>query len=53
MKTLMEDIYRLKVQKEIAWFISIIFIMVGLPILKNALVSILIKLYEIFIQKGH
>lgn len=50
MKTLNYDINRLKIEKEFAWLMTITLMVAGLPLLKNAVVSILLKLYELFIQ---
>ena len=37
-------------EKEFAWLMTIALMVAGLPLLKNAVVSILIKLYELLIQ---
>ena len=50
MKTLNHDTWGLKIEKEFAWLMTIALIVIGLPLLKNAIVSILIKLYELLIQ---
>jgi len=50
MKTLNHDIRRLKIEKEFAWLMTIALMVTGLPLLKNAVVSILVKLYELLIQ---
>jgi hypothetical protein len=50
MKTLNHDIRRLKMEKEFAWLMTIALMVIGLPFLKNAVVSILIKLYELLIE---
>ena len=50
MKALNHDIRRLKMEKEFAWLMTIALMVAGLPLLKNAVVSILIKLYELLIQ---
>ena len=50
MKTVNYNISWLKIEKKFAWLITIALMVAGLPILKNAVVSILVKLYELFIQ---
>ncbi len=50
MKALNHDIRRLKMEKEFAWLMTIALMVASLPLLKNAVVSILIKLYELLIQ---
>lgn len=50
MKTLNHDTRRLKIEKEFAWLMTIALMVTGLPLFRNAIVSILIKLYELFIQ---
>jgi hypothetical protein len=51
MKALTQDINRVKAQKEFAWLITIVLIITGLPLLKNVIVFVLEKLYEIIIQR--
>lgn len=50
MNTLNQNTGGLKLDKVIAWFATILITIKGLPILKNAIISFLNKLYEIFIQ---
>jgi hypothetical protein len=50
MKTLNSELSRLKIEKEFSWLITIALLVAGFPLLKNAIVSILVKFYEIFIQ---
>jgi hypothetical protein len=50
MKTLSPEFSRLKIEKEFAWLLTLAVLIAGLPILKNAVVFILEKLYELFIQ---
>jgi hypothetical protein len=50
MKALIQDTN--KVQKELVWLITIILMIAGLPLFKNAIVAILLKLYEMFIQRA-
>jgi hypothetical protein len=52
MKTLIQDTSSTKVQKEFAWLLAITLMIAGLPLLKNAIVAILMKLYELFIQRA-
>jgi len=52
MSTLIHSGKSLKIEKEITWFVTILLMVVGLPILKNAIVFILTKLYELFIEQG-
>ncbi len=51
MQSLTQNNYRAKIQKEIVWLITMLLMMVGLPLLKNIIVVILEKLYELFIQR--
>jgi len=51
MKTFTQDIHRIRIRKEFAWLITMMLIITGLPALKNAIVFILVKLYELFIQR--
>jgi hypothetical protein len=50
METLHHNISRFNFGKEITWIITITFMVAGLPVLKNAIIFILVKLYELFIQ---
>ena len=50
MKTLSNDTSQLKIEKEFAWLMTIVLMIAGLPILKNEIVLILEKLYQLFIQ---
>ena len=50
MKALNHDIRRLKMEKEFAWLMTISLMVVSLPFLKNAVIFILVKLYELLIQ---
>jgi hypothetical protein len=50
MTTLNQDIRQFKIEKEFAWLLTLAVLIAGLPILKNAVVFILEKLYELFIQ---
>ena len=50
MKALNHDIRRLKMEKEFAWLMTISLMVVSLPFLKNAVIFILVKLYEPLIQ---
>lgn len=51
MKALTQDINRVKIEKEFAWLITMVLMIAGFPLLKNAIVAVLMKLYEIFIQR--
>jgi hypothetical protein len=50
MTTLNHDTSRLKIEKGFVWLMTIALMVAGLPLLKNTVVSILLKLYELFIQ---
>ena len=50
MKALNHDIRRLKMEKEFAWLMTISLMVVSLLFLKNAVIFILVKLYELLIQ---
>ena len=50
MGTTKHYINKLKVYKLTVWFITVLLAIVGFPYLKNFIVSILMKLYELFIQ---
>jgi hypothetical protein len=50
MKTLNPEFSRLKIEKEFSWLITIALLVAGFPLLKNAIVSILVKIYEVVIQ---
>jgi len=50
METLHHNISRFNFGKEITWIITIALMVAGLPVLKNAIIFILVKLYELFIQ---
>lgn len=50
METVNHEIARLKIDKLSAWLMTIVLMIAGLPILKNAIVLILEKLYQLFIQ---
>lgn len=50
MKTFPHDTRQVKMEKEFAWLMTIALVVTGLPLFKNAIVSILIKLYELLIQ---
>jgi hypothetical protein len=52
MKTLNHELSKLKIENEFSWLITIALLVAGFPLLKNAVVSILVKLYEVFIQHG-
>jgi len=52
MQALIQNNYRAKIQKEIIWLITMLLMIVGLPLLKNIIVVILEKLYELFIQRA-
>jgi len=52
MQALIQNNYRTKIQKEIIWLITMLLMIVGLPLLKNIIVVILEKLYELFIQRA-
>ena len=43
---------KLKTDRLAVWFITALFTIIGFPYLKNLIVFILIKLYELFIQHG-
>jgi len=43
---------KLKTDRLLVWFITALFTIVGFPYVKNFIVFILIKLYELFIQHG-
>jgi len=51
MKTLLQDINKIKIEKEFAWFITMVFLVTALPLFKNAIIGILMKLYDLFIQR--
>lgn len=46
------DINRMNYTTRLAWFLMIIFLLFGLGVLRNVIVFILTKLYEIFIQQN-
>lgn len=50
MKTFNHDFSRLKIEKRIIWLVTLTLMIAGLPALKNTLIFILEKLYELFIQ---
>jgi hypothetical protein len=50
MQILNHDISWLKIEIQFAWLMTIALMIVGLPLLKGVIVSILLKLYELFIQ---
>jgi hypothetical protein len=50
MTTLNHDISLLKIEKRIIWLVTIAIMIAGLPALKNTMIFILEKLYELFIQ---
>jgi hypothetical protein len=52
MQALTQNDYRTKIQKEFIWLITILLMIAGLPLLKNILVTILVKLYELLIQRA-
>jgi hypothetical protein len=52
METLIQDTNRAKIQKELVWLTTIIVLIAGLPLLKNAIAAILVKLYELLIQRA-
>ena len=52
METLNHRISRLKIEKQFAWLMTITLVVMGFPLFKNALVFVLEKLYELFIQHG-
>lgn len=52
METLIPDNNRAKLHKEFIWLATIILIIAGLPLLKNALVDILLKLYDLLIRRA-
>jgi len=53
MRTSIDNSTQLKIEKEMIWFLTFLLMIIGLPILKNAAIFILAKLYELFIQHGH
>ena len=40
----------IKTNKSAVWFITILFAVIYFPFVKNSLVSVLLKLYELFVQ---
>lgn len=52
MNTTKHYLYKLKTDRLAVWFITALFTIIGFPYLKNLIVFILIKLYELFIQHG-
>ncbi len=52
METLNHSISRLKIEKQFAWLITMALAVMSFPLFKNALVFVLEKLYELFIQHG-
>ena len=50
MKTLNYDTNRFNIEKQLVWLITILLMVTGLPLLKNIIVFILVKLHELFIQ---
>ena len=50
MKALNYDTNRFNIEKQLVWLITILLMVTGLPLLKNIIVFILVKLYELFIQ---
>ncbi len=51
MKALHHDINRFNIEKQFLWLITVLLLVAGLPLLKNIIVFILVKLYELFIQQ--
>lgn len=51
MKALTQDIDEVKAQKKFAWLITMVLIITGLPLLKNGIVFVLEKLYQMIIQR--
>jgi hypothetical protein len=51
MQALTQNNYKVKIQKEFAWLITMLLMIAGLPLVKNIIVIILEKLYELFIQR--
>ena len=51
MQALTQNNYKAKIQKEFAWLITMLLMIAGLPLVKNIIVIILEKLYELFIQR--
>ena len=52
MNTTNHYLNKLKTDRPAVWFITALFTIVGFPYVKNLIVFILIKLYELFIQHG-
>lgn len=52
MQALTQNNYRTKIKKEFIWLITMLLMILGLPLLKNIIVVILEKLYELFIQRA-
>jgi hypothetical protein len=52
MQALTQNDYKTKIQKEFIWLITMLLMIAGLPLLKNILVAILVKLYELLIQRA-
>ena len=52
MAAIPQDINRVKIQKEFARLITMVLAIAGLPLLKNAIVAFLMKLYELLIQQA-
>lgn len=52
MTVLNHDIARIRIEKRIIWLVAIALAIAGLPALRNTLMLILEKLYELFIQHG-
>ena len=50
METRTQNNYRAKIHKQYIWLMTILLMIAGLPLLKNAIVAFLVKLYELFIQ---
>ena len=52
METINDTIGRFKIEKQFSWLMMVVLLISGLPFFKNAVVFVLEKLYELFINYG-
>ena len=52
METLSHNIIWSKIDRQFAWIITISLVIMGFPLIKNIIIPVLEKIYELFIQQG-
>ena len=52
METINHDISRQKIDKQFAFLVTLTLVVKGFPLFRNAIVLVLEKLYELFIQQS-